>query len=382
MSTKVLHFSSHYEDCGIAKYQEYYFDNMAIVSKDVKNTFFEYSPYQTRGMDTAAFENVLTALKTELAKYDILHIQHEFGFFHGDQFKKIIDAASEVGKKIIVTYHTSPDLIIIKKNLGGLSPRSIIAYLRSKRHSDRLTAAHVHPLHKVDTVLVHNTYTRDNLIKFGLNSERITILSLPVHTIKKTATTSVIAKALNKQDGDIIYSCVGYLHRFKGVDKAIKALTFLPSHYKLAVLGGVKADSDDQKFYDHLTDMIVELNLKDRVYITGVVLSDDDLNSYIRETDISVYPYDSQYYKGVSSGALSLAIANDRPIVAYPVSTFVEMNTEFKQLTFTQSDSYYELAREIQNLDITESKKRNALYTQAHSSRNASEKLITIYNSL
>lgn len=377
----VLNFSSHFEDCGIAKYQENYLDEMATTD-GVTSTFFKYSPYQTREMNTQEFDKVIEELRAEIGKYQIFHLQHEFGFYRNDQFERLIKTAKDAGVKVVVTYHTSPDLIIIKKRLTGLGPRSIISFLKSYRHNSSLIRMHIEPLNSADVVLAHNKYTIDQLAQYGVRSELLKLLPHPTYTITKPAKTDFIATSLGKKKGDIILSTAGYIHRFKGVDKAIKALSYLPENYKLAILGGVKSDSDDQALYDQIADLILERGLKDRVFITGVVPSDEDLNSYIRETDISLYPYDSVYYKGVASGALNLAIANERPIVAYPVSTLKETNTEFGQLVLTQSDSYYELAKAIKGLDISKQTKQIQLYAEANSWSVMTGHLVEIYRSL
>lgn len=377
----ILNFSSHYEDCGIAKYQENYLDALEAL-EGVTSTFFTYSPYQTREMSPEEFKTVIDQLRTELPNYQIFHLQHEFGFYRHDQFAQLIDTAKAAGLKVVVTYHTSPDLIIIKKRLTGLGPRSIISFLKSYRHNARLSAMHITPLNNADAVLVHNQYTKDQLAHYGVNPDKITLLPHPTYSVTQPPKTTFIADSLNKQKGDVILSTVGYIHRFKGVDKAIKALSYLPDNYKLAILGGVKSDSDDQALYDHIADLILKRGLKDRVFITGVIPSDQDLDSYIRETDISLYPYDSSYYKGVSSGALNLAIANERPIVAYPVSTLTETNGEYGQLILTPSDSYYELARAIKHLDMDEQTTKIQAYAKANSWPVMADRLVTIYKSL
>jgi hypothetical protein len=118
------------------------------------------------------------------------------------------------------------------------------------------------------------------------------------------------------------------------------------------------------------------------VYITGLIKDDKTMDGYIRETDISVYPYNSKYYKGVSSGALNLAIANERPIIAYPVQTLVETNSEFGQLVFTASDSYYELAREVKNIDTEAQTKKIISYAKSNSFSAIAEQLVAVYKSL
>lgn len=375
---RILNFSSHNEDCGIAKYQENYNDAINTLGDDTAD-FFSYSPYQTRDMNETEFNNVISELQSEIGNYDLLHIQHEFGFFRGTQLQQLVDTAKNANVKVAVTYHTSPDLIIIHKPLSGLGPKNVISYLRSRRHNNRLQATHITPLVTADIVIAHNQYTADQLAAYGVPKGNVHLIPHPTYPITTPKKTNYIAELLHKNDGDIIMSTIGYLHRFKGVDKAIKALAYLPDNYKLAILGGVKSDSDDQKLYDELADLIIESGVQDRVFITGVVLSDEDLNSYIRETDISLYPYDSAYYKGVASGALNLAIANERPIVAYPVSTFKETNAEFGQLTLTQSDSYYELAKEITSIDLKKQSRKITQYAEANSWKNMTARVLDTY---
>src|SRR5690606_14254068 len=142
----------------------------------------------------------------------------------------------------------------------------------------------------------------------------------PVYQVDTPPKSTRLAKALNKKDGDVILATVGFFHRYKGIAEAVKALKFLPPNYKLAVLGGMKSDSDDVAYYDKVCDLIDALGLHDRVYITGIVPSDDDLNALIREADVCVYPYNGKYYAQVSSGSINLAIANSRPVIAYPTN--------------------------------------------------------------
>lgn len=378
---KILNFSSHYEDCGIAKYQENYVDEINK-TKGFETTFFEYSPYQTREMSDNEFKDVIAKLSNTVKDYDIFHIQHEFGFYRRDQLQQLVDTAKAAGAKVVITYHTSPDLIIIKKPLNGFGPRNIISFLRSYRHNHILEKIHIKPLIDSDLVIAHNEYTAEKLRTYGVPKAKITLIPHPTYGATNPKKTHYIEKSLNKKEGDIILSTVGYIHRFKGVDKAVKALSYLPDNYKLAILGGVKSDSDDQKLYDEVADLVIERNLQDRVFITGVIPGDDELNSYIRETDISLYPYDSVYYKGVASGALNLAIANERPIVAYPVSTLKETNSEIGQLVLTQSDSYYELAKEVKHIDISEQADKIRQYARKNSWENMTTRLLDAYKSI
>ena len=382
---KVLHFSSHYEDCGIAKYQEQFFDGMAS-SDEVENVFFEYSPYQTRIMYDDELEKVFTTLANQLPNYDIFHIQHEFGFFSRDEFKRLIETAKSLGKKIVVTIHAAPSTALKPKELGGYSPRNIVKHLRNRKHNKHIFTNHLLPLREADLVLVHNEATKNNVIsESGIDKQKVMQIMHPVPARQKVLKSSRIKNALSVKPGDTVYANIGFLHKYKGVDKAIKALSYLPSNYKLAVIGGMHATTslDDIKLYDKLADLAVQRGVQDRVYITGFIKDDTEMAGLIQEADICVYPYDGVYYGSVSSGALNLAMANDRPIIAYPTLTFSEMAKDKNApLVLTKTFSYYELARELQAIDVNEQKKHIASYAAAYSWPKLSLELIDIYRRL
>jgi glycosyltransferase involved in cell wall biosynthesis len=187
---------------------------------------------------------------------------------------------------------------------------------------------------------------------------------------------------LCKQPGDIIYATVGFIHKFKGTEDAIRALKFLPDNYKLAIIGGMQPISDEVKFYNKIATLIDELNLKSRVYITGFIENDDRLNALIHETDVCVYPYDKVYYSQVSSGALNLAFANERAVIAYPTDGFKDINQEFGQIVLCDTFSYYELARELKRIDIPKQVEAGNFYGEAYSWPKTADLLISAYHNL
>ncbi len=375
---RVLHFSSHFEDCGIAKYQEQYLDGMKKVD-GMHNEFFKYSPYQTRVMKPEEFKTVLDELEAALSEFDILHIQHEFGFYNQDEFARLINIAKNKGKRVIVSYHTSLFVAIKPLKLGGLGPRSILAYIRHARGQKIFLKRHVTPLHSVDAILVHNEATAESLETYGVPKKLITTLAHPVPNLTNPTPSTFIADKLHKKKGDVIYAVVGFLHKYKGVDAAIKALKYLPDNYKLAILGGLHPITDNIAIYDKLTDLIDALGLNDRVYIVGYVKDDDLLNSYIREVDVCVYPYDRVYYANVSSGALNLAFANQRPVITYPTRTFKEVAQHGDPLVLCDTFAYYELARELQRIDVASQVDKVTAYAEAYAWDTMSVKLAEIY---
>jgi glycosyltransferase involved in cell wall biosynthesis len=375
---RVLHFSSHFEDCGIGKYQEQFLEAMKNIG-GIDNKFFETSPYQTRIMPPAAVDKVVENLRKELKDYDILHVQHEFSFYSADEFKKIINAGKSSGKKVIVTLHTSPDVASRPPHLGGLGPRSLVSYLRQIRRRRIFEDRHIKPLLRADLLIAHNDATIQSLRNAGVHDNKIVKLVLPVPEDTAVEPSKMIRPNLDKKSGDVIYCTIGFMHRFKGLFEAVKALKYLPPHYKLAIIGGIHPTSDDVKLYDKLTDMIDILNLKDRVYITGYIKDDTQMNAAIRECDVAVYPYDGKFYANVSSAALNLAFANELPVIAYPVSSFKEINQEFNEIVLCDTFSYYELARELQRIDLKAQADKVKKYAKKYAYHNVVHDLLKIY---
>ncbi|MBC7943034.1 glycosyltransferase [Candidatus Saccharibacteria bacterium] len=379
---KILHYSTHNEDCGIAKYQEQFVAAMGLTSsKDVYNEFFSYSPNVTKIMSHDEFSVVLGQLKQKLQDFDILHIQHELSFYKHDELGRIVDVGHELGKKVVFTVHTAPDAQYKTPERLGYGPRSMVGYAREIRAAREFERIHIVPLQKADLVIVHNTAIRDNLIKHGINSGIIKVTILPVPNVSFTETTDEIKKALNYQKDDVLVASVGFISETKGVKEAVKALAYLPDNYKLALIGGVHPSGGGEKYLDEVCDLIIELGLRERTYITGFVDDDIHLNALIRECDVCIYPYDQKYYQYVSSAALNNSIANHKPAIVYPTRPFVEMNQD-GTIAICKSGNYYEMTRYIIEADYSRLSSSSKLYAETYSYTNEAVKLVRIYEAI
>ena len=266
---------------------------------------------------------------------------------------------------MVISVHLSPEYAIKNVRMGGMGPRSVLRYVRDTQHRNALINRHIQPFLQADLLLVHNDITAQALENFGIKSEKIKKIIHPVPEFPLPPKSDFIATKLNKQKGDIIYCTVGMLHRYKGVFDAVKALKFLPENYKLAIIGGMHPFSDEVPIYNKLADTIDSLGLKDRVYITGFVQDDNVMNAYIRECDLCVFPYDPVYYSNLSSGSINLAISNDRPVIAYPTNGFCEISeTSGGAVVLTGTFAYYELAREIERIDVAKQQKLSRAYAE------------------
>jgi glycosyltransferase involved in cell wall biosynthesis len=379
---RILHFGPNDKQEGIAKYQHQYSDAMAESAK-VENTFFGVSSLDFRNLNPTEQQAVLGRLQTMLRDFDILHLQHEFGLFADTEFQRLVAIGKASGKKIVVTVHLSPAFAIKSVRLGGLGPHSMVAYLRELRHKNKMTERHITPFLQADRLIVHNYMTVDALKAVGADPEKIIRIPHPVQQFPEPPNTTLITDKLHRKKGDVIYCVSGYIYKVKGMFAAVKALKYLPDNYKLAIIGGVHPLSNEIELYDKLTDLIDELDLKDRVYITGFVEDDNLLNAYIRECDVTVYPYDRVYYAHLSSGALNLGFANAKPIIAYPTEGFKEVASEADgALILCETFAYYELARELQRIDIPKQIERSKAYAKKMAWPKLAKNLIQVYEDL
>ena len=384
---RILHFSPHNEGDGIAKYQEQY---VAAMTGDasVANTFFDVTPMQLRAMSPERHEEVYRQLRATLNDFDIFHIQHEFGMYVEEDFQRLVETAKAAGKKVVVTIHLSPDSAIKPVKLGGLGPHSMVAFLKQQRHRNRMYARHIAPFTQADLLLVHSDITREALVRAGAEPNKIVKIIHPVYKFPDPPKTDLIAQKLHKKSGDVIYCTVGMLHQYKGLPDAIRALKFLPANYKLAIIGGmhpVETDivSDTLEIYNAITDLIDQLGLHDRVYITGFVQDDNLMNGYIRECDVCVYPYDGVYYANANSGAINLGFSNHMPVVAYPTAAFREWSGGTNgALVLTDTFAYYELARVLQDIDVVKQAKLSEAYAAKMAWPNMAKELVRAYYGL
>lgn len=381
---KVLHVSTHNEECGIAIYQQNIVDAMGDKA-GIENEFFDISPNKLKQMGGLELNDALVRLFEQLEHFDILHIQHEYSFYRDQQLERIIDGAKAMSKKVLVTLHTPPTAHrrgLPFKAPRSLRPRGILHALRFERERRRFIATYIAPLNKADLLIATSKAALESFVQYGVNPSLLKVIDLPVPAVDKKVTTTEIAEKLKKKSDDVILSMTGFLTENKGTIAALKALRFLPSHYKLAIVGGAHPSGQNDSFYEQVCDTVINFGLEDRVYITGYIADDERRDALLRETDVCLYPYDRTYYDYVSSAALTNAIANNLPIVAYNTKTFQEANGSVPFINFTKAAVYYELARTISQIDIKESVSLSREYAAKYSVKNQAAKFAELYLSL
>jgi glycosyltransferase involved in cell wall biosynthesis len=89
------------------------------------------------------------------------------------------------------------------------------------------------------------------------------------------------------------------------------------------------------------------------------------------------------YYSNLSSGSINLAIANDKPVVAYPTNGFREIAASSDgAVVLTGTFAYYELARELQRIDVAKQVTLSKTYAQKAAWPKMAQELVAAYQSV
>ncbi len=383
---KILHISTHNENCGIGKYQEMYIAAMQSVDPEVTNVFFATSPNVMYRQSKPEFQETMERLSRELPQYDLVHIQHEFSFFSKGQLAEVVKRIKIAGKPLVSTIHTKPVLNTVDSS--RFSPKWPIRKMRTelgnKRHADLVL-----PLAQSDLVIVHNSFARKQLIELGFNENRLIIKPIPVPSISGSRhdfskEIEEIKNKINYQPSDFVFATVGYLSRVKGCMQIIKTLNLLPPRYKLLIFGGIHPRGGNDETLDEMSDFIVNYRLQDRVFISGFVENDSLLNAYASSVDLLVFPYLREYVS--SSAALNNGFANEKAVLTFPLNTFKEVSLDGEQvMTFSESFSYYDLAKSIRSFTPDKIKKASLVskrYKDAFSYKILAAELLELYKKL
>lgn len=164
-----------------------------------------------------------------------------------------------------------------------------------------------------DKIIVHSEVTKKEIIeKFGIKYEKINVVPHGLLEINKFNNYPVKDKIIEKKDGEIIFSMVGALNYYKGVDLIIDAWSqneelYNNKNIKLIIAGKGKIN-------------ISQIRDKKNVIIINRFLEDVELEEIIEKTDVQLLPY-----RVISqSGVLLSILFKKKPILVSNVGGLVQ----------------------------------------------------------
>ncbi|MEO0988370.1 MAG: glycosyltransferase [Cyanobacteria bacterium J06639_14] len=366
---KVLHLSTWKEVCGIAEYTKNLVQ--ALNGLGIENEVFPIRRRDMRYMSLEEMEAHFTFFCDQAQGFDVVHIQHEHGFFCGPHpfhnaipfFGRILSRLEKNrGQRIIVTFHTEPVLADPNYIRGlplkdKLLERTKAAYLTWKWH--RHIGRHFQKKSRQQFQgIVHSKQSRLKMLESGFAPERLSVIEhgFPVRKRLQHSTEAQTdaKRALGIPEHAAVMSIFGFVSTYKGYDVAIRALARLPEHCYLIIAGGPHPEADPGEktiqdvlaLIEHLEEE-EEFEISHRILVTGFVPF-EMLDTIHMATDICLAPYLPSTIS--ASGALSWALSSGKPTIASKISAFRELNETAQCLLMFQPVAPLELAWQILNL--------------------------------
>ncbi|MGH8671092.1 MAG: glycosyltransferase family 4 protein [Burkholderiales bacterium] len=138
-----------------------------------------------------------------------------------------------------------------------------------------------------DRVIANSEFTRDELLKLGVNAERISIIypGVDITRFRPGLETRDLRLSLSITDDQRLILSVGRLSRRKGFDQVIRSLSILSrngidAHYAIVGIG---------EDHDYLQSLARELDVSSRLHLLGHIAS-NDLPRWYNAADVFAMP--------------------------------------------------------------------------------------------
>ncbi len=264
-------------------------------------------------------ESISEALKTleRLGGSDILHVQHEYGIFGGDdRLLSLLEEARSRGvfKRLVITLHTvyhpaiNRDYALFQERILDVADAVVVHSPIQEFELIAWYGAYPSHLHRIPHGTMLNPYysepRRSLSIELGINPDRImskTLLVVP-----------------------------GFLRRDKGLDTLLEALD--------SVEGGVLVIVAGEVIEESLAVMAREAEREGKLVFIPRYLSSKEILMLAAMGDVIVLPYRDPPGKYSVSGILHLSMGSMKPIIGTNVPRLTELYTLTPRLVVRSGD--------------------------------------------
>ncbi len=227
---------------------------------------------------------------------EIIHIQHEFGIFGGENGEMIVPFMEKIEKPIVTTFHT-----VLEK--PGEQRKKIVQDIAR--------------LSKAIVVMIGAAADRLEEV-YGIDKEKIIVIPHGVPDIPYGPTLHY--KNELGFENNTILSTFGLINPGKGIEYVLEALPEVVEKYptlKFLIIGATHPNlvkKQGEAYREKLLEIVKEKKLEKNVEFINRYLSLDELVQYLRATDIYISPYLGS--QQIASGTLAYALGTGKACIS------------------------------------------------------------------
>lgn len=299
--------------CGIASYSEHLIrcmpDEITILAANSDTKIGSDGENVRRCWQVGEEVSMIKLSKTiDSCKLDTIVVQFNYGFFHFPSFSNFLDQQISLGRKVVVTLHSTTDAPQVPhKKLEALAPI----------------------LKRCNRLLVHSVNDLNRLKSLGIE-ENATLFPLGILDYK-------IPAKPNQPRAPFRIASYGYLLPHKGLLELIDSIYELRRINFIVELKMFNAEypvSQSKELKEKIEARIQELDLKTQITLCTEFLTDEQSLEQLTHCDLIVFPY--QHTGESASAAVRFGIASGRPVATTKLSIFDDVKDAVFQLPGTQ----------------------------------------------
>lgn len=358
------------ERCGIAAY------STALLEALRKRVSVER--LSVPGDQTA--ETALTALAERANAADVIHIQHEFTFFHGylPHQTTLFRLARRLRRPVVLTAHSVLPLEALMHVADERRPLRRLVKKALTLHGGLRRAVERDPYAFAHAVIVHTEACLARLVRAGIPRDRIRRIPAGIPSLPDE---EFLPESLARFMERPTVLLPGYVTPNKGYETALAALTRLPEEVGLVIAGGTRVPSE-APYLGRLMETISAHGLDARVRITGY-LPEPQLAAVLHRATVAALPH----LEATGSYSVTLPLAAGRAIVASDLPCFREIARERGGVTLVPPGDAAALADALAQL-LTDGARRCEQEAAArrfaadHSWERAAARTVEVYEEL
>lgn len=284
----------------------------ALESGESNYQYPEEVKYKLNTSTSADYERLALTINND-HHIKIVLIQHEFGFFHGQE-QPFLQFLYELSKPIAIVFHTvfpHPDEKL-KTKITSIAAACESIIVMTHNSADILENNYCLPKHKI-SVIAHGTHLVPHLSdsflkkKYGLKGRKVLSTFGLLSSGKSIETTIHALPSIVKQCPEVVFLVIGKTH---------------PEVKKI----------EGEKYRESLEQKVVQLALQNHVIFINEFVSLPNLLEYLQLTDI--YLFTTHDPNQAVSGTFAYAMSCACPIISTPIPHARELLTKDTGIIF------------------------------------------------